>query len=1173
ILLRWRTYQVTLDQGNNQQRFLDYLNQQSSVSFIPTFVKNTIPAANGASFAIDDFQVVYEGLDPTATQTLVALGSSAGNWKYFVGLAEPSGGVYDPALVTNGFPAPPGEEGDYDNPQAFRDWVELRNLGAASVSLANWSLTDDRDIPGKWRFPAGASIPANGYLIVMCDERDEANGSATYLHANFSLSSNGEYVGLFNSTGVLQSEVTAVPDQDSFHTWGRNPAGSPDYGFLETATPRAANAGNFSSGRVKTPDFFKADGVTNFPGGFYIGAQALVIKTTTVGGTIRYTTDGSEPTESTGTPYTAPITLTPPADHKSGLVIRARAFLNGQVASKTKTHTYLLDLDSRLRGVPALLFNGDAGRNFYLPMGIMAISGGTYPGNLWQQSGPDSYNIPLKHGDPTERLISAEWYYPDGRDGWREDVGVRLSSSPFSRPRLLLNQTALSPWTADHTQKPSFNLYWRGDYGNSEVKDNSLIPDNDVNNYARLRIRAGKNDINTPFVIDEVARRLYRDMGWVSPTGTINTLYVNGSFKGMFNTTERLRAETFQAHYRTEYEFDVRYIGEQVDGDATFWNQMQTALNQSQATLANYQNAQNYIDVTNVADCFLFWIYINMDDWPGNNWAAQRERSPAGRYRMVVWDVEAAFGRFGRPVTFNTLDGNLLNATSECGDIFKRLYASPEFKLLFADRINKHMFNGGVLDDRGANSHFLQLKNAFKAQVQPLLSYLGYGTFDESWFNNHVNPTTGRRVYLLGTTAGSFPSRSLWPATQPPTFSQFGGNVPANYQLVISHAAPAGSVLYYTTDGSDPRLPGGGVSSSALTYTGPVTLTNLVTILARVRNANGEWSPLTEAFFAPAAVPPEPNTLVISEIMYHPPDASAAEQAATFTNADDFEFVRLTNISAAPLDLGKLQFTAGITFDFSTGNVLALAPGASVLVVKNLDAFHARYGTVYDSLIAGEYAGSLDNGGEPIALQRTGPTLLTIKSFTFGDSRPWPETPDGYGPSLMLANPASAPDHANPGNWVASAQPGGLPGGTPRTLSYSAWKQLVFNSIDAANAAVSGPTIDIDRDGLSNAAEYALGCVPTYPDSTVNAPVAKIENLAGQNYLTFEYRLMSGASEATVTPEISADLSSWLSGAGNVVPLSGPVANANGSASWKARDANTATTSIQRYLRLKVVAP
>jgi hypothetical protein len=58
-----------------------------------------------------------------------------------------------------------------------------------------------------------------------------------------------------------------------------------------------------------------------------------------------------------------------------------------------------------------------------------------------------------------------------------------------------------------------------------------------------------------------------------------------------------------------------------------------------------------------------------------------------------------------------------------------------------------------------------------------------------------------------------------------------------------------------------------------------------------------------------------------------------------------------------------------------------------------------------------------------------------------------------------------------------------------------------------------------------------------------------------------------------VTPEISANLSLWLNGAGNVVPLSGPTANANGSATWKVRDANAATISIQSYLRLKVVAP
>src|SRR6185369_15061132 len=107
------------------------------------------------------------------------------------------------------------------------------------------------------------------------------------------------------------------------------------------------------------------------------------------------------------------------------------------------------------------------------------------------------------------------------------------------------------------------------------------------------------------------------------------------------------------------------------------WNSMQTALSKPMtgaAGLANYQSLQNYLDVTNVADYFLHNIYINNNDWPNNNWAAQRERTPTGRYRMAEWDCEGAFGKFGEPVTTDTISGKLLGGGSECGEIFRRLY-------------------------------------------------------------------------------------------------------------------------------------------------------------------------------------------------------------------------------------------------------------------------------------------------------------------------------------------------------------------------------------------------------------------------------------------------------------------------------------------------------------------
>jgi hypothetical protein len=45
----------------------------------------------------------------------------------------------------------------------------------------------------------------------------------------------------------------------------------------------------------------------------------------------------------------------------------------------------------------------------------------------------------------------------------------------------------------------------------------------------------------------------------------------------------------------------------------------------------------------------------------------------------------------------------------------------------------------------------------------------------------------------------------LYPATQAVDYSQFGGAVPANYSLSLT-SPTSGTVIYYTTDGSDPRV-------------------------------------------------------------------------------------------------------------------------------------------------------------------------------------------------------------------------------------------------------------------------------------------------------------------------------------------------------------------------------
>ena len=58
----------------------------------------------------------------------------------------------------------------------YPDWIELKNTGGTVASLQNYFLSDDPANPYKWPFPASASIPANGHLMIMADGHDAIPG-------------------------------------------------------------------------------------------------------------------------------------------------------------------------------------------------------------------------------------------------------------------------------------------------------------------------------------------------------------------------------------------------------------------------------------------------------------------------------------------------------------------------------------------------------------------------------------------------------------------------------------------------------------------------------------------------------------------------------------------------------------------------------------------------------------------------------------------------------------------------------------------------------------------------------------------------------------------------------------------------------------------------------------
>ena len=219
--------------------------------------------------------------------------------------------------------------------------------------------------------------------------------------------------------------------------------------------------------------------------------------------------------------------------------------------------------------------------------------------------------------------------------------------------------------------------------------------------------------------------------------------------------------------------------------------------------------------------------------------------------------------------------------------------------------------------------------------------------------------------------------------------------------------------IYYTTDGSDPRLSTNDINDAvhggtAVDFTGPLTLNQSQLVKARGL-VNGNWSALTEALFAVNT--PTTDQLMISEINYNPAAPTAAESASILgVGNDDFEFIEMYNAHPSDtIQLLGMQLTGGVDFSFPDAQLL---PGQYALVVEDTAAFQERYG--YVGYILGQWSGRLSNSGEQLTLLDGGGNFRW--QIDYGDSDPWPERADGSGGTIQLIDHNNTPV-AELGKW------------------------------------------------------------------------------------------------------------------------------------------------------------
>jgi hypothetical protein len=904
------------------------------------------------------------------------------------------------------------------------DWIELFNSGTEPVYLQGWRLTDSATALGKWVFPS-VSLAAKSYLLVFASGRDLTNASEE-LHTNFKLNDASGYLALVSPAGkVVSSFGSTYPPQQTDVSYGRATDDPQVVGYLLEPTPGGPNA-------VSGPGFAPAVQFSVDAGTF---TQPFTLTLTpevpTPGAVIRYTTDGS-PVDEFSPVYAGPLTITQTTH------VRARAFATGLFPGPMKSEVYFAlsqDVANFATDLPILILHNNGGGDVpaYWDQPVMLQAFEPIGGETRLTNRPSLSAQGIFHLRGSSTL-----YYPKGsffletQDEWGFDRKVSLLDLPAEsdwvlyapnnfEPVLLHNPVAfaLSRQMGQYASRTRFAVVFLNTAGGPVTAANYhgiyvLQEKIKIDDHRVAIDKLQPQHTQPPDVTGGYLVSVDREVPGESP------FYAGGQWlnyldPGYWEMTSPERAA--QEQYLTSYlnAFYSALTGSQ-------WNDPTTGY-------------AAYIDVAEALDHHIQGVVtFNVDALRLSGYLYKPRN---GKIVMgPVWDFDRTQGstdgrdfnpRLWRSTVFD-YGTDMFNAgNTYANPWYSRMFQDIDFWQRWVDRYQE--LRDGALST--TNVHALidalaeevrreQPREVVRWGIRPrsgTISSGGYahqfpGTYQgevdwmKQWYHERLDFIDDN---LLGRPLLSLP----------------GGNVSTG--AVVTITRPESGTIYYTLDGSDPRATGGGIAPGARTYTGAITLTANARLVARAhdpnhRNLTGPgnpplttpWSGVTAATYV-VSTPP----LVISEVMYHP----AAAPAGNTNAADNFEFIELLNRGSQALNLLGFHFTNGITFVFTaTNSITQLAPGERLVVVKNGAAFQGRYPGV--TRIAGEYVGSLDNGGERLTL--VGPLLEPVLDFSYSDT--WYPVTDGLGFSLVVRDESVPPSAwGNRVTWRASSQRGGSP--------------------------------------------------------------------------------------------------------------------------------------------------
>ncbi len=728
-----------------------------------------------------------------------------------------------------------------DNQRGLKDddgdrspWIELRNGGARTVNLAGWFLTDSPTNLTKWRFP-GVSVLPGKELVVFASAKDRSKDLA-HLHTSFRLDPKGSYLALVNRATNVISEMAPAP-QSADVSDGRVRGEPALRGRFARPTPGKPNA---SSGPGFAPQVAFSKPAGNFSENFTVELSMGARGTT--GAVIRYTMDGTLP--NSGSPvYAAPLLITNTAH------LRARAYQDGLLPGPPSSVAYLK------------LFTNVMEFTSTLPVLIMDTFGKDVPVSAQESFVHLSFFEPM-HGRTS--LANPPAFTTRGGFRLRGSSSAGFPQSNFAVE--FLNEF--------NEEKPHEAL--------------GLPADSDWILYA-------PNAYDPVLIHNPFIHQLSREMGRYSPrTRFVEVFLVQSAgpvkvadYHGLYVLEEkikiggnrvdidRLGAEDLKPPQVTGgYLLKFDRLGPDESGFAVNGDRGLVYVEPKEHTILLPQRAPQREYLQNFFNEFNRALH-------GENW-----RDPASGYRAYL-DVEAAIDFHVLEVLSGNVDAMVLStyfhkprggkivcgphwdfdralgSTDErdanprvwsTGPFFDgawwpRLFRDADFWQRWVDRwqeLRRVQFSltnlHGLIDRLATEVREVQPRQYKRWGFSPRGgSYQSELDLMKSWLSNRIDFIDGQLV-------------------QPPHPSRAGGRITPGFLLAL--AAPLGSTnttIYYTLDGSDPRLAQGAVSPNALLYTNPIPLSSSVRIVARARDPSRRqtggpplstpWSgPMNESF-------------------------------------------------------------------------------------------------------------------------------------------------------------------------------------------------------------------------------------------------------------------------------------------------------------------------------------